>query len=304
MNQSRREEVSLNPSLPSLNALRAFEATARHASMTRAARELHVTHGAVSRQIKSLELSLGVTLLARTSRSLELTIEGSRLAEGLGAAFGLIHATINHVKPGPLILSCSSSVAMCWLIPRMPAFYRDNPGIEIKLDMNHDRIDFSRNNVGVAIRNSTVEPPRHALIRDLGVEWIGPVCAPDFAAMHGIARPADLEQASLLATETRIRAWADWCDASGQPALDLRPQHSFEHFYLMIQAAASGLGVAMIPHMLAIDDLQSRRLVAPFGFVPGPRRLFLWIAPHLGERRDIRTLEAWLTREMLDHVPA
>ena len=71
----------------------------------------------------------------------------------------------------------------------------------------------------------------------------------------------------------------------------------------MIQAAAFGLGVAVVPHMLVINDLESGRLVAPFGFVPGPRQLFLWIAPHLGSRKDVKALERWLTREMEDHVP-
>jgi DNA-binding transcriptional LysR family regulator len=83
----------------------------------------------------------------------------------------------------------------------------------------------------------------------------------------------------------------------------LKPQRSFEHFYLMIQAAAVGLGVAVVPHMLAINDLESGRLVAPLGFVPGPRQLFLWIAPHLGSRKDVKALERWLTREMQDHIP-
>jgi LysR family transcriptional regulator, glycine cleavage system transcriptional activator len=296
-------ETTMNPILPSLNALRAFEATARCRSMTLAAQELCVTHGAVSRQIKSLEVALGVTLLTRGVRSLEPTPEGLRPAEGLTTAFGLMYTTIEHVKPGPLVLSCSSSITMCWLIPRMPGFYEQNPGIEIKLDMNYDKVDFVRNNISVAIRNSTIEPPRSALIRDLGAEWIGPVCSPDYLASTKLKRPGDLAETLLLSTKTRPNAWADWLSASGNEHVHLEPQRSFDHFYLMTQAAAFGLGVAVVPHMLAINDLKSGRLIAPFGFVTGPRQLFLWIAPHLGSRMDVKALERWLMREMMDHIP-
>ena len=289
--------------VPSLNALRAFEVTARRRSMTLAAEELCVTHGAVSRQIKSLEAALGMALLTRGVRSLEPTPEGLHLAEGLAASFSLIQATIEHVRPSPLVLSCSSSIAMCWLIPRISGFYERNPDIEINLDLNYDRVDFVRQNISVAIRISTIEPPPNALIRGLGTEWIGLVCSPEYLASTKLERPADLSQALLLFAKTRPSAWAEWLAASENERVSLKPQRSFEHFYLMIQAAAFGLGVAVVPHMLVINDLESGRLVAPFGFVPGPRQLFLWIASHLGSRKDVKALERWLTREVEDHVP-
>jgi DNA-binding transcriptional LysR family regulator len=294
--------TTMKPDVPSLNALRAFEVTARRRSMTLAAEELCVTHGAVSRQIKSLEAALGMALLTRSTRSLEPTPEGLRLAEGLRAAFSLVEATIEHVRPSPLVLSCSSSIAMCWLIPRISGFYERNPDIEINLDLNYDRVDFVRQNISVAIRISTIEPPPNALIRSLGTELIGAVCSPEYLASTKLERPADLSQALLLFAKTRPSAWAEWLAASENERVALKPQRNFEHFYLMIQAAAFGLGVAVVPHMLAINDLESGRLVAPFGFVPGPRQLFLWIAPHLGSRKDVRALEGWLTREMQDHV--
>lgn len=288
--------------LPSLNALRAFEVTVRHTSMTLAAQELHVTHGAVSRQIHALETAMGVTLLRRKARSIEPTPEGLRLADDLTIAFGLIHASVERTRPGPLILSCSSSITMCWLIPRMSDFYAKNPGIEIKLDMNHDKVDFARDNISVAIRNSTITAPRNALIRDLGIEWIGPVCSPDYQKTMRLKRMTDLSKANLLTTETRPAAWADWLDAyaAKTPSAQrpqIKPHRSFDHFYLLIQAAACGLGVATVPYMLVLDELKSGRLIAPFGFVPGSRRLSLWLAPHLGSRNDVKTLEKWLTKE-------
>ena len=284
--------------LPSLNALRAFEATVRHRSITRAAAELCVTHGAVSRQIKALEAAMGVTLLSRSIKASVPTAEGEQLAEGLATAFSLVYATVERLRPGPLTLSCSASITMCWLIPRMPSFYAKNPDVEIKLDMNYDRVDFTRDSISVAIRNSTIEPPRSAIIRPLGTEWIGPVCSPNYLESLPLKRPGDLSRATLLATKTRPQAWVDWLAAIDEQVEPLRMHQSFDHFYLMIQAAACGLGVAVVPHMLAINELNTGRLVAPFGFTPGKRELSLWIAPHLASRSDLKTLEKWLLQEL------
>ena len=293
----------MNAVAPSLNALRTFETTVRHRSMTAAAEELHVTHGAVSRQIKSLEAAMGVTLLKRGSRSLEPTPEGARLAEGLTAAFGTVYATLERVKPGPLTLSCSSSVTMCWLIPRVSVFYRRHPGLELKLDLNYDKVDFARDNISVAIRNSTIEPPRSAVIRELGTEWIGPVCSRDYVSANKVKQSTDLTRLTLLSTKTRPSAWADWLAASGCTQTPRTTRESFDHFYLVVQAASFGLGIAVVPHMLAVSELKSGRLVAPFGFVPGPRQLSLWIAPHASVQSDVRALESWLLKEMRHQIP-
>jgi LysR family transcriptional regulator, glycine cleavage system transcriptional activator len=286
------------PPLPSLNALRAFEATARHRSISRAAVELGVTHGAVSRQIKALEEVMGVSLLKRGTRESAPTREGEQLVDGLSTAFNLIQATIERLQPGPLTLSCSASITMCWLIPRMPGLYAKHPNMEVKLDMNYDRVDFTRDNISVAIRNNTFEPPKSAVIRPLGTEWIGPVCSPAYLKSISLKKPKDLSKARLLATTTRPNAWTDWLAAIGEEERAPQVQQTFDHFYLMIQAATFGLGVAVVPHMLAIDDLESGRLIAPFGFVPGKRQLSLWIAPHLASRSDLKTLEKWLSQEL------
>ncbi|AMA56849.1 LysR substrate-binding domain-containing protein [Bradyrhizobium sp. CCGE-LA001] len=288
------------PHLPSLNALRAFEATARHRSISRAAAELGVTHGAVSRQIKLLEEVMGVSLLMRGTRESVPTRDGAQLVDGLSTAFNLIHATIERLKPGPLTLSCSASITMCWLIPRMPGLYARHPGMEIKLDMNYDRVDFTRDNISVAIRNNTFEPPKSAVIRPLGTEWIGPVCSPAYLKSISLKKLKDLSNARLLATTTRPNAWTDWLAAVGEEERAPQVHQRFDHFYLMIQAATFGLGIAVVPHMLAIGDLESGRLIAPFGFVPGKRQLSLWIAPHLASRSDLKTLEKWLSQELRD----
>lgn len=284
--------------LPSLIALKAFEATVRHRSMSEAAAELYVTHGAVSRHVKALEAALGVVLLSRNARSTDPTPEGLQLAEGLGTAFRLIQASVERVKPGPLTLSCSSSIMMRWIIPNIARFQALHPLVEVQFNLNFDRIDFMRDKVSLAIRSSTIAPPPNAVIRDLAAEWIGPVCSPDYLGACPLRAPADLAGARLLSTNTRPQAWEDWVAAAGHGLADLPLRSSFDHFYLLIEAAACGLGCAVVPKMLVLDDLRSGRLVAPFGFVPGPRRLKLWVAPHIAGHPDARALERWLIEEM------
>ncbi|QCP50319.1 LysR family transcriptional regulator [Trinickia violacea] len=283
---------------PSLNALRAFEAVARLRSMTLAAEELCVTHGAISRQVKSLEETLGLTLLVRSAQSSNPTPEGARLADGLSTAFNLIDASIEQLKPEPLTLSCSASIMMYWLIPRIAGFHERYPQGELKFNMNYDQIDFVRDKISVAIRASTIEPPKDAITRNLIEEWIGPVCSPAYAQSIGLASPRELARAKLLSTRTRPEAWSDWFGATGIEPLAGAGDGVYDHFYLLIQAAVCGLGVALVPQMLVMNDLLSGKLCAPFGFVPGPRRLVLWVAPHLRAHADVTNLEKWLIGEM------
>src|SRR5690606_16295016 len=116
--------------LPSFVTLRAFEAVVRHGSMTRAAEELCVTHGAISKQVQTLEEEVGITLFRRLPRSIEPTPEALRLASTLNTAFGLIEAGLKQLQPGPLAVSCSASIIMRWLIPRLADFKKTHPGID------------------------------------------------------------------------------------------------------------------------------------------------------------------------------
>lgn len=282
----------------SLNALRAFEATARLRSMSAAADELYVTHGAVSRHIRSLEESLGVVLLNRGPHSTDPTPEGTRLADDLSTAFSLIQASVEQIQPGPLTLSCSSSIMMYWLIPRMSRFNARHPDIKLQFNMNYDQVDFVRDKIGVAIRNSTIQAPKDVELWELMVESIGPVCSPEYMRATRLKLPSDLAAAHLMSSKTRSSAWPDWVNASGYDGPALEANESYDHFYLLIQAAACGLGVATVPRMLVLDDLRSGKLVAPFGFVAGPRQLTLWVAPHLAARQETRALTAWLEEEL------
>ncbi len=290
--------MSTTPRL-SLNALRAFEATARLRSFSAAADELAVTHGAVSRHVRMLEDTLGLALLTRGAHGALPTAEGQRLADGLSKAFALIQASIEQLEPGPLTLSCSESIMMYWLIPRLARFEEAHPEVALRFNMSSGPLDFARDNVSVAIRLSSIEAPKDALRHDVASEWIGPVCSPDYLRQLRIASVADLARARLMVSRTRPSAWADWarCAALAE-GTELRVDEAFDHFYLLIQGARCGLGLANVPRMLVRDDLASGTLVAPLGFVRGPNRLAIWLAPHLSRRPDVVKLVDWLHDEL------
>ncbi len=284
-----------------LNALRAFEAAARLGSMSAAAAELRVTHGAISWQVKALETHAGMVLLQRVPRGLLPTAEGAALAAELSEAFERMHLALSRVQPRPMTLSCSATVMMFWLLPRLGSFKRAHPTLELRLDVNYGQVDFVRDEVSVAIRNSMYQPPPNALAETLVREEIGPVCHPAYAARLGLRAPPDLARVRLLATATRPHGWAEWTEAIGIPALPAPPSEVYEHFYLVVQAAACGLGLAIVPRLLVESEIAAGHLVAPLGFVDGPNSLELWTAEHLRARADVEALLSWLRHAMRAH---
>ncbi len=266
--------------------------------MSAAADELSVTRGAVSRHVRALEDSLGVLLLKRGAKSGEPTQEGQRLSEGLAAAFSLIQASVEQVRPRPLTISCSESIMMFWLLPRIASFQHLHPDTPLQFNMSYRGIDPIRDNISVAIRNTMIKPPDDIIVRELADEWIGPVCTPEYLKQNAFREPVDLARARLLATRSRPLAWQQWASAVGANDLDLSVQEEFEHFYLLIQAAACGLGIAAVPRMLVLDALESGRLVAPFGFYRGQYQLVLWINPHVRSRSDVQLLVDWMVDEL------
>lgn len=285
---------------PSLNALRAFEASARLGSMSQAATELGVTPGAVSRHVVALEDMFGQVLLKRLPQSVTPTPEGARMAATLAEAFHLIDQAIAQLEPGPLTLSCSSTIMMHWLIPRLRNFKQLHPEVELRLHVDYADIDLVREEVSVAIRNDMVAPPSDVIVKQLMSEEIGLVGSPEYFTRSGV--PKRLEELAaehrILGTKTRPTAWSDWFDAvgGGEPP-GFKAEEMYEHFYLMIQAATFGLGVAVAPRLIVEQEISSGRLAAPLGFVPSKNNLVLWIAPHLRNSNELRQLVAWLTEQ-------
>ena len=250
--------------LPPLNALRTFEAAARHASFTLAAAELCVTPGAVSRQIKALEDHLGVALFARANRSVALTPAGSRYFAAISGPFAELARAgeaLGAARLRRVRLECLPTLAMHWLLQRLPGFRLAHPGLDVDLRTATGRID-PASDFDLAIRRD----PAHfngLAFTPLMTEWSLPVCAPAFAARHRMERPADLARIPTLHIRVRADLWPAWCRAQGVPAAGLGPAQEVDHTYVAMQAAEDGLGVAVVPLLFAHRLLEAGRLVCP-----------------------------------------
>lgn len=288
----------MTQTLPSLNALRAFEAVARHGRLVDAAAELGVTHGAVSRQIGQLERYLEVRLFRRDSNRLRLTEPGARLARTLTSAFDLIRSGVDQLRRSDgvrLNVSCLGTFAMRWLIPRLFRFQGRHPELEVRLSTSDAPVDFDTGDIDLAIRIGAPPWPAGVDADVLFGEEAGPVLSPELQANLELREPGDLARAPLLHTETRPTAWQDWTRRAKVEGVATAQGQTFEHFYFMLQAAASGLGVAIGPQPLVADDIAAGRLVAPFGFRPSGLDYVVLRAPR--RSRSAEAFTAWLLAE-------
>lgn len=289
--------------LPSLNALRAFEAAARLQSVSRAADELHVTHGAVSRQVHALEQQLGVALFSKNGRGLKLTDAGARLRDATGEAFqGLLEAC-NEVKrqavDAPFVLGCPGSLLARWLIPRLDRLQHEMPDLQLQLSASEGELDPRRPGLDATLWFAQGPWPDDMQVFELASECVGPVLSPHHPRVARLldAPPSALLKEALLHTASRPQAWPSWALGAGLDVDALQLGQGFEHLYFLLEAALAGLGVAIAPQLLVADDLAAGRLVAPWGFVETPAQLCLW-AP--GRRADerVQRLATWLRREL------
>ncbi|MEC5319190.1 LysR family transcriptional regulator [Brenneria populi subsp. brevivirga] len=297
---SELNSPSSDARLPSLLALRCFEAAARLENFSRAADELHLTHGAVSRAVRLLEDELGVALFERRSRRVFLTDAGRRLAQGIGDGFDLMRRAVGELRANARqarrwVLSCEPTLLMRWLIPRWPDFQARQPGIDVHLVAGGGPFSFG-GGIDLAIRRDDFPWPDSYHAAPLFAEQVGPVCRPDkvaaWFAMES-ATAALRAGAPRLHSRTRPGAWQEWAAAAGHAMSETRGQ-TFEHFYFSLQAAVAGLGVAIGPWHLVRDDLDSGVLVAPLGFIAEGSRYCLLSPQPLPPDGPQADLLAWL----------
>ena len=228
--------------------------------MRAAADALALTHGAVSRRVAKLSDDLGLELFEPAGRGLRLTAEGQALASAMGRALALINDTIDSLRDRdakrPVVLSCERSVAMRWLIPRLSAFQDRHPEIELHLSVGGGPLDFSRDQVSLALRRLDFPVNPDWRVTPLMRESMGPVMTP--ALLPGF----EAGDYVALASRTRPAAWDDWLGRQPGRAAP-RATRYLDHHFLIVEAAAAGLGVALCPRILALDDLRSGRLAAP-----------------------------------------
>ncbi len=290
--------------LPSLNALRAFEAAARHLSFTRAAGELHVTQAAISHQVKALEDWLGFRLFHRLSRELRLTEEGQAYLPALSDAFDGIERATARLKredePRFLTVSTMVSFAAGWLVPRLKRFRAAHPAVDVRLTTSDEFVDFDRDGVDIAIRYGRGGWPGLRVERLMEEDFF-PVCSPGLRdGPAPLAEPADLRHHTLLHDDLTI-TWATWLDAAGVPGLaGVKAERGpfFINSHLAFQAAIAGEGVAIGRSALVAGDIAAGRLVRPFDIsLPADFAYYVVCPEASAVRPKVAAFRDWLFAE-------
>ena len=285
--------------LPPLNALRAFEAAARHGSFTQAAGELNVTHGAVSRHVRALEAWLGSPLFERHNRRVVLTEAGTGYLAEVGAALDRIAlATARQLergRPRLLRVNALATFTLRWLIPRLSGFQVANPAVEVRLTTSNAPLSELVEPFDVAIRGGPEAWP--GLVgRPFLAERRIPVCSPALLGRFPLLEPKGLRDHTLLHSATLPGVWPQWLRAAGVPELEPQGSVTLEHFYLTLQAALDGLGVAMGPERLIADDVAAGRLELPFAgpFLPA-RSYHAYVPEPCADDPAVVAFYGWLT---------
>jgi LysR family glycine cleavage system transcriptional activator len=286
--------------LPPLNAVRVFEAAARHLSFTKAAEELHVTQAAVSHQVKALESYLGVKLFRRLNRALALTDEGQTYLPPVRRVFDQLYEATRRLTGGggraKLTISVLPSFAARWLVPRLGRFREAYPDIDVRLTPSVQLVDFTRDDVDVAIRYGKGRYPGLRADR-LMTEEIFPVCSPALLrGPHPLKRPQDLKHQVLLHDEIGAHGdWRAWLLAAGVEGVDPTRGPVLTDSALVVQAAVAGQGVALARSALIQDDLASGRLVRPFELSLRPEFAYYIVCPRAtAEQPKIAAFRNWL----------
>lgn len=282
--------------LPPLNALRVFEAAARAESFSAAAEELCVTHGAVSRQVGQLEAWFGHDLFERRGRRVVLTAAGRAYLPEISAALDRIalatQEQLRSTRQQIVRVNAPTTFALRWLLPQLSGFQLSHPAVEIRLTTSEEPIEKLGDDCDVAIRGSEQKSAGYAVDEFLAEVRL-PVCAPKVLESQPLREAADLAQHTLLHSATNPDLWTEWLAASGNPDLAARNAQQFDHFYLTLQAAIDGLGIAMGPTALVALDVREGRLVFPFEGPALPAWRYCSYVRHA--RRDDPAIDLFLT---------
>jgi LysR family transcriptional regulator, glycine cleavage system transcriptional activator len=296
--------------MPPLNALRAFEAAARHLSLTKAAAELNVSPGAISHQIRGLEALLGVALFERWVRAIALTDSGKLLYPGLQAGFLRIREAVSGLRQldneRVLVVSTSPGLTSKWLAARLYRFAGAHPEIDTRISSSLNNANFAVDGVDLAIRNMPDDPPPDpALDREKLVSLsLVPVCSPKLMESLGPLNSAELlARAPLIHDDTLLMrapvpTWTDWFAAAGLDHVEIARGLSFNSADHALDAASEGAGVLLVQNILAYDLLRSGRLIIPVAFALRSGRAYYLVRPKRPrERPQVRAFVDWLKAE-------
>lgn len=301
----------MHEAMPPLNALRAFEAAARHQSLTKAARELHVTAGALSHQIRGLEELLGLKLFERGVRSIALTPAGRQLYPGLHTGFSHIHDAVTALsresQQRVLVLSTPPGFTSKWLAARLYRFASAYPEIDIRVSSSIGNANFTTDGVDAAIRNMPADAAADpALVVEKLIELtLLPVCSPRLIEAHGpLQRPEALKGVPLIHDDTlagraKVSTWAEWFTAAGVDGVDVSRGLRFNSSDHALDAAGEGAGVLLAHDVLAYDDLRTGRLVIAVEFALRSDRAYHFVCPKSRrEHPNVQAFRSWIKQEI------
>jgi len=299
--------------LPPLNALRAFEAAARHLNFSRAADELAVTPGAVSQQIQNLEDYVGASLFKRTPKGLLLTDAAQTALPALREAFdrlaeaaSLLTAAVDGRR---LTVSVAPSFAAKWLVPRLGWFEAAHPQVDVWLSADMEVVDFALGEIDLAIRYGAGRYPGLEVVK-LMSETVIPVASPELLEANPILSPADLANHILLHdgspdADDSCPDWSMWLAARGVKGVEGARGPRFNQSSLVIEAAAGGRGVALAKRALAQADLDSGRLVAPLQDATAVDFAYFVVHPKAkGRLPQVKAFVSWITAQAAAHEEA
>lgn len=289
--------------IPSTSCLIAFDTSARHLSFTKAAHELHMTQGAVSRQAAMLEDYLGVKLFERINRRLILTEAGREYAIQVAAILKQIEmatfqAMAHKNSAGVLNLAILPTFGIKWLIPRLPKFTAANPDVILNLSTEVLPFDFNSRQVDAAIHFGEPDWPGAAMVRLMGEE-VMPVCSK--AMLQHVHRIEDLGRVTLLQHTTRPQAWQDWFSHVGVGCPNALSGPRFEQLAMVIQAAVAGLGIALMPKFLVEMEIALGQLHVPFPLtVKSPQSYYLTYPEKNASKPSVIKFRDWILAELHD----
>lgn len=285
--------------LPNLVALRAFEAAARHQNFSRAAEETHVTHGAVSHQVRALEQDLGVALFTRHGKRLTITPKGSQFAQAVRNALNDIAAATDVLRQENrqkrLTVSSMPSFAARWLAPRLGKFIEQNPDTELILQTSGQLHDLVREGIDVGIRFGQGQYPGLMAERLMGDSYY-PVASPSFNRGRLPSTPQQLKPTQLLLS---VEPWLPWFQAAGLALAEPSGGVRFQDLSLLIRSAMDGDGIALVRHVVVTQDLTSGKLKRLFDVsVKSPSSYYLACPPDALEKPQVQAFRHWLLEEI------
>jgi LysR family glycine cleavage system transcriptional activator len=303
--------------MPPLNALRSFEAVARHLSVTKAAQELHVTAGALSHQIRGLEQLLGLKLFERRVRSIALTPAGKQLYPGLQTGFTHIRDAVVGVSDASnarvLVVSTPPGFTSKWLAPRLYRFSSTHPQIDARISSSVSNANFTTDGVDVAVRNLAVDAvadPQLVIEKLIEISFV-PVCSAKVIETFGpFTTPEALKRVPLihddtLANRAAMPTWADWFNAAGVDGVDVSRGLRFNSADHALDATVEGAGVLLAHEVLAYDELRTGRLVKPFELTLRSGRAYFFVcAKRRQNQPNVLAFRAWIKKEIAAQTEA